>query len=200
MEGGLVADMDWLLWIAYFVLIALALFQSLVLTLQTWEHRRYVRSSIGFLQCRRFPRAGHVAVFAPCKGHDVDLEANLSAVMRQEYHDYDVTFIVESEQDPACATIRRVMAEHSDVPSRLLVAGLAGGTGQKVHNLRMATAEIPPQVEFLAFIDSDAAPRPKWLKQLTTQLIEEEEAAVTCYRWFVPMRNSLSNHLRSAIN
>jgi len=192
--------MDWLLWIAYFVLIALALAQSLVLTLQTWEHRRYVRSSMGYLQCRRFARAGHVAVFAPCKGHDVDLEANLSAVMRQEYDDYDVTFIVESEQDPACATIRRVMAAHGAVPSRLLVAGIAEGTGQKVHNLRMATTEIPPQVEFLAFIDSDAAPRPKWLRQLTTQLIEEDEAAVTGYRWFVPVRNSLANHLLYGVN
>ena len=37
--------------------------------------------------------------------------------------------------------IRRVMAEHPAAAARLLVAGRATESGQKVHNLRAATAD-----------------------------------------------------------
>ncbi|GAG39627.1 unnamed protein product, partial [marine sediment metagenome] len=75
--------------------------QALLLALQTWEHRRYVRSGMATLKTRR-KAVGHAVVFAPCKGADVRLEENLRALLRQDYHDYEVVFIVESADDPAC--------------------------------------------------------------------------------------------------
>ena len=74
-------------------------------------------------------------LITPCKGFDVDLEGNLAALLRQDYPDYEVTFVVESDADPACPVIRRVMAGHPQVAARLLVAGVAHHSGQKVHNL-----------------------------------------------------------------
>ncbi len=190
--------MDSLFFIAYLILAASAICQSLLLALQTWEHRRYVRSSMGSLSGRK--PSGHIAVFAPCKGFDIDLAANLRAVLRQDYDDYDVTFVVESEDDPACETIRSVMAEHPRAPSRLVVAGRATITGQKVHNLRTATADLPPNVKFLAFVDSDAAPRPEWLRTIGAALEQKGRGAVTGYRWFVPTRNSIVNGLLYSLN
>ena len=101
----------------------LALLQGLLLALQTSEHRHYGRSRMVHPGRRR--PTGHVAVFAPCKGLDVDLEANLHALLRQDYDDYDVTFIVQSADDPACEVIRRVTAAHCEVPSRVVVAHAA---------------------------------------------------------------------------
>ena len=183
---------------AYLVLAVLALLQGLLLALQTWEHRRYGRSCMANLGRGR--PSGHVAVFAPCKGVDVGLEANLRALLRQDYDDYDVTFIVDSADDPACEVIGRVTAAHPEVPSRLVVAHAATDTGQKVHNLRAATADVPPHVKYLAFVDSDAGPRPEWLRTLAWRLSAEGVAAATGYRWFVPTRNTAANYILYSIN
>jgi len=190
--------MDSFLLIAYLVLVFLAFVQAFTVGVQTWEHRRYVRSCLRGLTKHR-PR-GRAAVFAPCKGIDVDLEDNLRALLRQDYDDYEVTFIVESADDPACPTIRRIMAEHPSVATRLIVAGKATSTGQKIHNLRAATADLSPEVSYLAFIDSDAHPRPDWLRIIVSRLSRGTLGAVTGYRWFVPKRSTFVNHLLYSLN
>lgn len=183
---------------AYLVLVSLAVAQSLALVLQTWEHRRYARSCMRGLDRHR--PTGRAAVFAPCKGTDVDLEENLRALLSQDYHDYEVTFIVQSTDDPAAEVIRRVTADPCRVATRLVIAGRGTECGQKVHNLRAGTAGLSPQVEYLAFVDSDARPRPEWLRLLIGQLCEGNTGAVTGYRWFVPQRDSLANLLLYSMN
>src|SRR5512133_2667687 len=101
----------------YYVAAAVAIVQSFLLGLQTWEHRRYVRSCMKSIN--RLQPTGRAMVCAPCKGDDVDLEDNLRSLMEQDYDDYEVAFIVESEFDSAVPVIRRVMAAHSWIPTRL---------------------------------------------------------------------------------
>jgi len=197
-DGPFGGTMESFWFAAYLVLLALASAQAVLLALQTWEHRRYARSSMRSLGA--FRPHGHVSVFAPCKGIDVDLHGNFSALMRQDCADYDVTFIVESEEDPACEVIRRVMAEHPRVTARLVVAGRATRCGQKTHNLRAATAGLAQHVEYLLFVDSDARPRPEWVRMMIRRLNQPDVGAVTGYRWLMPVRSSWSNHLLYSIN
>ena len=96
----------------------------------------------------------------PAKDTTPHLEENLRALLTQDYPDYEVTFIVEDAGDAACPVIRRAMAACPQTPARLLVAGRAEGCGQKVHNLRTATADLPPEIRHLAFFDSDSRPKP----------------------------------------
>ena len=172
--------------------------QSLLLGMQTWEHRRYVRSCMRSMD--RHQPTGRVLVCAPCKGNDVDLEDNLRALMEQDYDDYEVAFIVESEFDPAVPVIRRVMAAHPWMSARLIVAGRAVDCGQKVHNLRVATGRLSPRIEYLAFVDSDARPRPEWLRMLVSRLGKPGLGAITGYRWFVPQSDSLANRMLYSLN
>ncbi len=120
--------------------------------------------------------------------------------MEQDYDDYEVTFIVESSDDPAYGAIRRMMAKHPWVPARVVIAGKATEGGQKVHNLRVAMEHIPPRVKYLAFVDSDARPRPEWLRMLVTRLAEPGWGAVTGYRWFTPQRATVANALVYSMN
>jgi len=182
----------------YGIVSVVALVQTVLLGIQTWEHRRYGRSCMAKLDAAR-PK-GRVALFAPCKGLDVYLEGNLRAIFEQDYPDYEVTFIVESDDDPACDVVRRLIAEHDGVASRLVVAGKSVTSGQKVHNLRAATASVSDDVEYLAFIDSDARPRREWLRMLIARFEGHRLGAVTGYRWFVPERNSLVNLLLYSLN
>ena len=193
-----------LFFLAYLILAGLALGQAVVLGIQAWEHRRYARSCLRDLNSQR--PSGRAAVFVPCKGYDVDLAENLRAVLRQDYEDYEVAFIVESSDDPAVATLRQVMAEYPQVATRLLVVGKATDSGQKVHNLRMATELIRPEIKYLAFVDSDAGPRREWLRVMLSRIAPREGSAkpdvcvATGYRWFLPQRPTVANHLLYSIN
>jgi cellulose synthase/poly-beta-1,6-N-acetylglucosamine synthase-like glycosyltransferase len=190
--------MDAYIVVLYGVAAAVAVVQACLLILQTWEHRRFVRSSMKCMD--KHQPAGRALICAPCKGSDVDLEDNLRALMEQDYDDYEIAFIVESELDPAVPVIRRVMAAHSWIPSQLVVAGRAVDCGQKVHNLRVATAKLAPRIEYLAFVDSDARPRPEWLRMLVSRLNRPNMGAMTGYRWFVPQSNTLANRMLYSLN
>lgn len=186
-------------WLAiYLVLAAVSIVQAVLATVEAVENRRFARQRLRELPFF-WPR-GRVSVFVPCKGVDVGLEENLRAVLRQDHPDYEVVFIVESEDDPACDLIHRLIAQRRRADARLVVAGLAADCAQKVHNLREATGDLNPEIRYLAFMDSDARPRPEWLRSLVLRLSRPQVGAVTGYRWFVPERPTAANYVLSAIN
>ncbi len=187
----------WLLGI-YVLISGLAVVQAVLVVVQTWEHHRYARSRLALM--RKYPRKGKALVLVPCRGVDVGLQRNLHTFFHQDYGDYQIRFVVESDADPACAVIRRLMAAHPEKDAELLVAGNAKREGQKVHNLRFATASLPAGVEYLAFVDSDARLRRQWLRALLTRLDRPGTGAVTGYRWFVPSRPTFANHVLHSIN
>ncbi|NLY00275.1 MAG: glycosyltransferase [Rhodopirellula sp.] len=189
--------MDAWLWV-YLALAGLAVVQSVLVTLQMWEHRRFARNRLR--EVDTYPVRGPALLVIPCRGMDEGLEENLAALIGQDYGDFRVRFVVESADDPACASIRRAMARRPEVPCELLVAGKADDSGQKVHNLRAATAEIPPEIQFLAFVDSDARLRPHWLRAMVGRLQPADVAVATGYRWFFPSRYSAANLILYSIN
>ena len=185
----------------YLFLVGLAALHIFLTGMQMWEHRRFARSRRS--QAPLAQPEGRAMVFVPCKGVDLSMEENFRALFCQDYDDYELTFIVEDESDPAVELIRSLMAEYSSVRSRIVMAGRAETCGQKVHNLRVATARIPEGIEFLVFMDTDARPRPEWLRALLGRLGDASQldlGAVTGYRWMIPARPSLANWFISAIN
>jgi len=97
-------------------------------------------------------------IIIPCKGMEHQLRENLTAFMQQDHPNYEVTFVVERANDASVQLIRNVQKENRCVRSRLIVAGRTEQCGQKVHNLRCATAELSKEVDVLVFADSDASP------------------------------------------
>lgn len=183
------------LWLA---LASAALLQAALLALQTYEHRRFARSRLR--NARVTGTNLRVRLLAPCKGVDVGLADNLRPLLAQDYPNYEVVFLVESADDPACETIRLLMSDSRPGLVRLLVAGKATESGQKVHNLMAGTADLPADIDVLAFIDSDARPHPAWLRLLVQRLDSPGAAAATGYRWFVPARPTLGAYVQYAIN
>jgi hypothetical protein len=187
--------MQWVT-LVYWTVVAVAVVFSLLLTGQAFEHRRFARSRARHRTAE--PCRKRAALFVPCKGSDPDLEANLRPLFEQDHGNYEIVFVVESEQDPACPAIRRVMEGYPRIPSRLIVAGISSCSGQKVHNLLMATDKLPENVEILAFVDADVCPPRDWLGRLTGRL--QSAAVSTGYRAFVPKRPTWANLVLSSIN
>jgi cellulose synthase/poly-beta-1,6-N-acetylglucosamine synthase-like glycosyltransferase len=190
--------MDSLWLIGYVILAGAAIVQTLLVAINVYEHRR--RAMVRLNKISYYAPTGRVLVLSPCKGLDAHLEENLRALLNQDYPDYEVTFVVEGAGDPACPVIRRAMAACPQTPARLLVAGLAGDCGQKVHNLRVATANLSPEVRHLAFFDSDSRPKPYFVRAAIYKHYLPQIGATTGYRWLIPQRPTVPNHLVAAIN
>jgi cellulose synthase/poly-beta-1,6-N-acetylglucosamine synthase-like glycosyltransferase len=140
-------------------------------------------------------------VIAPCRGVDQGLEENLEALYRQDYPNYEIIFVTDNSADPAIAIINKIRSTYSlGVASCIVIAGAATNSGQKVHNLQVATSKIAAETEVIVFVDSDARPHSTWLRSLVAPLIDPELGAATGYRWFLPARGGIATHLRSVWN
>ena len=129
-----------------------------------------------------------VTIFVPCRGEDDGLRENISAICEQQYPVFEIIFVNDRADDPALKTVEAVCLSHdrqNGPTSRILIAGPATDSSQKVHNLRVATAEPDPKSEVFAFVDTDARPSPTWLRDLVAALGDQEIGAATGYRWFV---------------
>jgi len=174
------------------------LLHAALMLLHAWEHGRFHRNR------PRTPPvvndARRVTLFVPCKGAEVGIEANLRALFLQEHPAFELCFIVESTTDAALGVIEALRRQYPQVACRVVVAGLAGNRGQKVHNLMAATRALAGETEILAFVDSDARPNPNWLTRLVGRLQCRKHSVATGYRWYVPARVTLVNCLLSAVN
>ena len=186
-----------MLWIqaGYWAGAAVTVAVALLLSLQAFEHRRYARSRSRRLS---YMTPERIALFVPCKGNDGDLVSNLRPMFEQDHENHELVFIVESVDDDAYLPIRQLIAEHPGREARIVVAGLATTSGQKVHNLLVATESLDPRVSILAFADADICPPRQWLSLLTQQV--HRHAASSGYRRFVPKRTTLANLIVASID
>ena len=92
------------------------------------------------------------------------------------------------------------MAAEPRTPARLIVAGRAEDCSQKIHNLRAATAKLADDIKHLAFFDCDGRPRPHWLRTAIYKHYLPRIGATTGYRWLIPEKPTVANHLVAAIN
>ncbi len=176
---------------------AFALFQGSLLLLFAWEQARYHRGrAVSPLPTGDFPA---VRLIVPCRGVDPQMEDNLRALFELRYPRLEFCFVVETLRDSAVEIIRRLQSS-TRVDCRIVEAGLAVDTGQKVHNL-IAACRLPRgDRDVLAFVDSDARPHPDWLSRLTQRLAGLKYAVVTGYRWYEPVHGDWPSRLVSAIN
>ncbi len=170
-----------------------------------------LRGGVRYLKYIRRELARPVADFAPfasvivpCRGLDQGLHANLAALLRQSYPAFEIIFVVDSDNDSALNIIeltQQSFAGHTSSPSsRIVIAGQATESGQKVHNLIAAVREVDARTEVFVFVDSDARPHREWLRALVAPLAAADIGATTGYRWFIPAHGGLASHLRAVWN
>lgn len=138
-------------------------------------------------------------VLVPCRGVDADLEANLDAILSQEYPRHRVVFCVDRLDDPAVPVIERVRARHP-VPSEVATALDAPAIGGKGLALLGGLSMRAPEDEVVVFLDSDIRPHLRFLRALVQPLAHPEIGATTGYRWYVPSEEGFWSVVRSAWN
>jgi cellulose synthase/poly-beta-1,6-N-acetylglucosamine synthase-like glycosyltransferase len=184
----------------YYYIALVAVFLQMVFMVQMLRNHHYVLSKYNRKRGYR-PRT---ALCVPCKGIDSAFDENISSLFRLDYENYLLWFVVEEESDPAyeelCLLKDRLAGESMALDVRILIAGKAEQSGQKVHNLLYCYKNLPEDVEVLAFADSDACVRKEWLSHLVYPLRKSKHGAASGYRWFVPKENNFATLALSCLN
>jgi cellulose synthase/poly-beta-1,6-N-acetylglucosamine synthase-like glycosyltransferase len=93
----------------------------------------------------------------------------------------------------------RLRVENS-VSAKLIVAGEATDSAQKVENLRESVLHVSGESTILVFVDSDTRPSENWLRSLIAPLQDNKIGAASAYRWFISKNFSLASELRAVWN
>jgi cellulose synthase/poly-beta-1,6-N-acetylglucosamine synthase-like glycosyltransferase len=180
--------------VVYYFLAALACWIGIKSLIGGFRFAAHVRRETG----RALPEFQPFAsVIAPGRGLEPGLEENLRTLLTQDYARYEVLFVFDRADDPAIEVVERLTAH---VATKTIIAGPATHSGQKVHNLRVASKQVDPESEVLVFVDTDARPGKNWLKQLIAPLADETLGASSGYRWFIPEKGGVASRLRSVWN
>jgi ceramide glucosyltransferase len=186
--------------LAFYFLAAIVIWLGILSLRGGFRFAAYVRSETSKPLANFTP---YVSVFAPCRGLDSGLEQNLSSLFQQDYPAYEIVFVSDRANDPSLGLIRKLINDQGHakrVAAKIIIAGPAIDSGQKVHNLRVAVTENDPGSEVFVFVDTDARPQSTWLRSLVAPLSDEKIGAASGYRWFVPVQGGLASHLRSVWN
>lgn len=141
------------------------------------------------------------SIIAPCRGLDENLKDNLRALYRQNYPAYEIIFVVDDAEDPAVSVIEKAWkGVATEAISKLVVAGRATDTGQKVHNLRHAVKDASDKSEVFVFVDSDARVGRSWLRNLVAPLEDKQTGVATGYRWFISKKRNFGAEMQSVWN
>ena len=180
----------------FYLLSMLQIAGGLYLLWQALQWLRYVRRRMltdpGFF-------APRTALLCPCKGMEAGLERNLVALTEFDHQNFEIFFILASENDPAASIVKRVAAS-SRHKAHVVIAGAPEGCSEKINNLRVAIEQLTPDFEVLVFADSDGRPGKAWLHRLVAPLKDERIAATTTMRWLMPNNNELATVLLAAWN
>jgi cellulose synthase/poly-beta-1,6-N-acetylglucosamine synthase-like glycosyltransferase len=183
----------------FYLMAAIVIWLGIKSLLGGIRYAAYVRREVA---CPLVDYTPYVSIIAPCRGRDMGLKENIESLFIQDYSQYEIIFVTGDPGDPSVAVIEEVIHTFatSGIPTRILFAGKATDSGQKVHNLRLAVPAIDSQSEALVFVDADARPGKGWLRSLVAPLQDESIGATTGYRWFLSVKGGLTSQLLSVWN
>lgn len=188
-------------WNIYNYIASIAIASQLFFMLRILRNYRYAIRKAGKEHVHFRPRT---LLTVPCKGVDSAFDKNIRSLFALDYDNFYLNFVVEDESDEAYNLLCRLKDELAStskpIEVNVLVAGLAAGCSQKIHNLLHSCSNAPDDVEIFAFADSDACLRPNWLSHIVYPLRKDHQGAATGYRWFVPVENNLASLALSAVN
>lgn len=118
-----------------------------------------------------------ISVLKPVHGLDTDAYENFASFCRQDYPEYEVLFGVSSEQDPAVPVIRKLIADFSPLPIRLLVVPEKIGSNDKIN--KVCGLARAARHDLMALSDADIHVGPKHLRLIAAPLRDARVGVVT---------------------
>jgi len=137
------------------------------------------------------------AVVLALRGPDPQLRDTLHALMSQDYPDFHVYVVVDSEHDPVLNDVISVQKDcGNDLISVSVLRNPSRCCSLKCSSLIQAVQELDPDINIVAFIDGDAIPHKTWLRELVLPLVNDEADVSGGNRWYLPSSAGLGSMAR----
>ncbi|MDR3232372.1 MAG: glycosyltransferase family 2 protein [Planctomycetaceae bacterium] len=140
------------------------------------------------------------AVCLALRGADPFLKRCITGLLTQDYPNYSVRLIVDSQEDSALPIVQRILEE---IPHRcacsvdiMTVTEHNETCTLKCNSLLHALETLDPSFEVFAVCDADTLVHPSWLRDLVEPLSDPGIAAATGYRWYVPEKPNTGSLVR----
>ena len=142
----------------------------------------YLRSNrVKSLSDNQLPKT---AVILCLRGADPFLPNCLKALLEQDYPQYDLKIVVDSQDDPAWKVARDTVKDATNVQiSPLKIASTV--CSLKCSSLIQAISELDSSYKVVALVDADTVVHPTWLRELVTPLLHPKVGATTGNRWYL---------------
>ncbi|WP_414563597.1 MULTISPECIES: glycosyltransferase [unclassified Anabaena] len=127
------------------------------------------------------------AVILCLRGADPYLPNCIEALLNQNYPEYDLKLIVDSQDDPAWEvvneTIKKQEASNFQIsPLRII----RHNCSLKCSSLLQAVSELDDSYKVVALVDADTIVHANWLRELVSPLTDPKIGATTGNRWYMP--------------
>jgi glycosyltransferase involved in cell wall biosynthesis len=134
-----------------------------------------------------------VRVILCVRGRDPFLDRCIACLAKQDYPNYRVTIVVDSDRDEALADALAARDAHGANLIEVQVRDQTCGTcTRKLASLTWALERLGDDVEIVAQCDGDAVVHPGWLTELVDGLDNPLVAAVSGNRWYAPTSGGLA--------
>ncbi|WP_256202508.1 glycosyltransferase [Sulfuracidifex tepidarius] len=167
------------LYALYILLVSLAFISDVLIALQILSERRLSVHYSG-----DNPKA---SVIIPIRGSDECLASNVKSLLEQDYPDYEVIYVVDTDQKALAERLSGmgVKVVFSDFQCEMC----SGKIRAQLSGLKSSDGDV------IVFGDSDTRYDRGWLKEMVGGLKEFD--ATTTYPWPSPTKLTLKNLVRS---
>jgi cellulose synthase/poly-beta-1,6-N-acetylglucosamine synthase-like glycosyltransferase len=138
-----------------------------------------------------------IAVFLALRGADSELAEMLRRLFRQEYPDYTVAIVVDSDTDPAWKIVQSAL--QTDLSGRFHAATLKerlATCGRKNCALVQMLQELASDREVIVQIDGDVLTHRTWLLELVSPMRDARVGMTFGNRWYAPASGEWGSLIR----
>ncbi|ARV57938.1 glycosyltransferase [Nostocales cyanobacterium HT-58-2] len=127
------------------------------------------------------------AVILCLRGADPFLTNCLRSLLNQNYPQYDLKLIVDSQEDPAWKIATDVIYEQRATNVQISPLRMQRyNCSLKCSSLVQAVSNLDDSYKVVAFVDADTVVHPNWLRELVSPLAHPKVGATTGNRWYLP--------------
>ena len=142
-----------------------------------------------------------VGIILPLRGSDPFLKRCLTALINQNYENYQIRVVIDNPQDPSRSIVEEVISDsNSDKIYLEYLNDFTETCSLKSCALRQGYDSLPEDCEVIVQIDADAYPYPDWIEDMVSGLQEPGVGVVCGFRWFSPTEPSLATMVRHVWN
>jgi hypothetical protein len=182
--------MSWIVWLSATVLFFLAFYQWLLAVLFSVLFRRW------HPRPERVDRWPVVEVWMSLRGSDPELRQNLRGMLSQDYPDYQLRIVVDSEQDEAWTTVHSVTQAGQQNCRVETLRDRRTTCSLKCSAMSQLADGLDKMTEVVVLADGDIVAHPSWLKHLVEPMVDEQVGVSTGNRWYMPPTARLGTMIR----